>query len=74
MDTCVMDQSRDPLVSGPILLTQKLGELNEELTAEHLVAMHVAHILELGLHWGRKWRGGGSRGLKNPHGAVKHDI
>lgn len=51
VDTRVMDQPRDPLVSGSILLTQKLGELNEQLTAEHLVAVHVSHILELWLHW-----------------------
>ncbi len=48
----VMDQPHDPLVSGPILLAEKLGELNEQLTAEHFVAVHVAHVLELRLHWG----------------------
>lgn len=52
VDACVMDQPHDPLVSGPVLLTQKLGELNEQLTAEHFVAVHVAHVLELWLHWG----------------------
>lgn len=52
VDARVMDQPHDPLVSGPVLLTQKLGELNEQLTAEHFVAVHVAHVLELWLHWG----------------------
>ena len=51
VDACVVDQPHDPLVSGPILLAQKLGELNEQLAAEHFVAVHVAHVLELWLHW-----------------------
>lgn len=50
VDACVVNKPRDPLVSGLILLAEKLGELNEELAAEHLVAVHVAHILELRLH------------------------
>lgn len=52
VDACVVDQPHDPMVSSSILLTEKLGELNEQLTAEHLVAVHVAHVLELRLHWG----------------------
>lgn len=52
MDACVVDQPHDPMVSSSILLTEKLGELNEQLTAEHFVAVHVAHVLELRLHWG----------------------
>lgn len=51
VDARVMDQPHDPLVSGSILLAQKLGELNEQLTAKHLIAVHVAHVLELRLHW-----------------------
>lgn len=50
MDACVMNKPRDPLVSGLVLFAEKLGELDEELAAEHLVAVHVAHILELRLH------------------------
>lgn len=33
VDACVMDQPRDPLVSGPVLLAEKLRELDEEFTA-----------------------------------------
>lgn len=52
VNACVMDQPRDPLVSCPILFAQKLGELNEQLAAEHFITVHVAHVLELWLHWG----------------------
>lgn len=52
VDACVVDQPGDPLVPRLILLAQELGELDEELAAQHLVAVHVAHVLELGLHWG----------------------
>lgn len=51
VNACVVDQPHDPLVSCQILLTQKLGELDEELPAQHFIAVHVAHILELWLHW-----------------------
>lgn len=71
VDARVVDQPRDPLVSGSVLLAQKLGELNEQLAAEHFVAVHVAHVLNLGLHWegsgeveGGEGRGGGTRGQK----------
>lgn len=62
VDARVMNQPHDPLVSGPVLLTEELGELDEQLPAQHLVAVHVAHVLELRLHWGRKWRGVGGEG------------
>lgn len=52
MDARVVDQPHDSLVSVSVLLAQELGELDEKLTPKHLVAMHVAHVLELGLHWG----------------------
>lgn len=58
VDARVMYQPHDPMVCGPVLLAEKLGEFNEQLAAEHFVAVHVAHVLELWLHWGRKWRGG----------------
>lgn len=75
MDARVMDQRCDPVVSSSILLTEKLGELNEQLTAEHFVAVHVAHVLELRLHWeGNGKVGWGGGGVKGSHGAAKHDI
>lgn len=73
----VMDQPHDPLVSGSVLLAEKLGELNEELTAEHFVAVHVAHVLELWLHWGGSGQvkgGWGGDKVKKSTGAVRRDI
>lgn len=58
VDARVVDEARDAVVPGPVLLTQELAELDEQLAAQHLVAVHVAHILELRLHWG-----GGERGV-----------
>lgn len=51
VDACVMYQPHDAVVTSPVLLAEELGELNEQLTPEHFVAMHVAHILKLRLHW-----------------------
>lgn len=51
MDACVMDQPHDAMVPSPVLLAEELGELNEQLAAEHFVAVHVAHVLKLRLHW-----------------------
>lgn len=54
MDARVVDQPHDPMVSSSVLLAEELAQLDEQLAAEHFVAVHVAHVLELGLHWGRK--------------------
>lgn len=63
VDARVVDQRCDPVVPSSILLTEKLGELNEQLAAEHFVAVHVAHVLELRLHWGGNGKvGGGAKG------------
>lgn len=51
MDARVMDEVGDPLVAPAVLLTQELGELQQQLTAQHLVPMHVPDVLELWLHW-----------------------
>lgn len=56
MDARVVDEVHDPGVAGPVLLAEELAELNEQLAAEHLVAVHVAHVLELRLHCGREKR------------------
>lgn len=74
VDACIMDQSCDSLVSCPILLAQKLGELNEQLTAEHFVAVHVAHVLELWLHWRGSGEVEGQCEVKKPHTAAMLDI
>lgn len=54
MDARVMDKVHDPGVASPVLLAEELAELDEQLAAEHLVAVHVAHVLELRLHCGRE--------------------
>lgn len=51
VDACVMYQPHDAMVPSPVLLAEELGELNEQLAAEHFVAVHVAHVLKLRLHW-----------------------
>lgn len=56
MDARVVDEVHDAVVAGPVLLAEELAELDEQLAAEHLVAVHVAHVLELRLHWGRERR------------------
>lgn len=59
MDARVVDQPGDALVPGPVLLAQELGELNEQLPTEDFVAVHVAHVFELRLHWrGNRDEGG----------------
>lgn len=71
MDARVMDEVGDPLVAPAVLLTQELGELQQQLTAQHLVPMHVPDILELWLHWREQesdtisqgWDGGKSQFL-----------
>lgn len=51
VDARVVDEARDPLVAPAVLLAQELRELQQQLTAQHLVPMHVPNILELWLHW-----------------------
>lgn len=74
VDARVMDKRHDPMVSSSILLTEKLGELDEQLTAEHFIAMHVAHVLELWLHWGGSGEVRGRREVKKPQSTAKRDI
>lgn len=50
VDARVMDEAGDALVAPAVLLAQELGELQQQLTAQHLVPMHVPNILELRLH------------------------
>lgn len=50
VDARVVDEAGDALVAPAVLLTQELGELQQQLTAQHLVPMHVPNILELRLH------------------------
>lgn len=61
MDARVVDEVHDPGVPGSVLLAKELAELDEQLAAEHFVAVHVAHVLELRLHWGRERRASAER-------------
>jgi len=50
VDARVVDEAGDPLVAPAVLLAQEFGELQQQLTAQHLVPMHVPDIFELWLH------------------------
>jgi hypothetical protein len=41
------------LVVG-VLCAEVVGQLKKELTAQHLVAVHVRDVLELRLHWNKE--------------------
>ena len=49
MDTSVLEEVDNKLVALKILITQVHNEAKQHLFAHHLIAMHVAHILELWL-------------------------
>lgn len=51
MDACGVDEGLDSLVAEEILRTQVLGHVDEQLAAQHFVAMHVSHQLDLRLHY-----------------------
>lgn len=50
MDARVVEEAGDALAAPAVLLTQELGELQQQLAAQHLVPMHVPDVLELWLH------------------------
>lgn len=50
MDACAVDQLGDLGVAA-IVTAEVLDEVEQQLAAHHLVAVHVAHILELWLTW-----------------------
>lgn len=50
VDAGGLQQLYDALVPAAEFLTQELGQLQQQLSAQHLVAMHVAHILDFWLH------------------------
>lgn len=43
-------QPEDALVPVTKLLTQELRQLQKQLAAQHLVAMHVPHVLDFRFH------------------------
>lgn len=50
----VLHQPDDALVPVPELLTQELRELQQQLAAQHLVAVHVPHVLDFRFHCKRE--------------------
>lgn len=53
VDARVLHQPDDALVPVAELLTQELRQLQQQLTAEHLVAVHIPHVLDFRFHC--KW-------------------
>lgn len=51
MDASGVDDGLNSLVSQDIFRTQVLGQIDEQLAAQHFVAMHVAHQLDLWLYY-----------------------
>ena len=54
VDARVVDQVDDGLVALLVLVTQVLGQVDDQLPAHRLVAVHVADVLELRLAWDRR--------------------
>ena len=52
----VVDETLDLLVVVGVLGAEVVGQLKKELTAQHLVAVHVRDVFELRLHWKVKVR------------------
>lgn len=50
MNPRALHQPDNALVPVPELLAQELRQLQQQLTAQHLVAMHVPHILDFRFH------------------------
>lgn len=54
MNARVLDEAQDSLVPVPELLTKELRQLQQQLTAQHLIPVHVTHILDFRFHWKQK--------------------
>ena len=67
VDARAVDQRLHALVAQRVLGAQVLGQVDEQLAAEHLVTVHVAHQLDLRLHWAGERRPGRKRRC---HGGV----
>ena len=50
MDPGRVDQPRDGLISGQVFVAQVVGQFEQHFATHHLVAVHVGHVFELGLH------------------------
>lgn len=50
MDPGLLYQPSDFRVTGQVLFAEVDGEAEEQLTTEHLVAVHVGYVLELGFY------------------------
>lgn len=49
MDAGAVDEVDDRLVALLVLVAEVLSQINEQLSANGLVAVHVANVFELGL-------------------------
>lgn len=49
MDARVVDKFDDGVVALLVLVAQVLGQVDEQLSAHRLVAVHIGDVLELGL-------------------------
>ena len=49
VNACFLEEVGDKVVALAVLVTQVDDEAQKQLLAQHLVAMHVAHVLELWL-------------------------
>ena len=56
MDARVVDEVDDGLVALLVLVAQVLSQVDEQLSAHRLVAVHVADVLKLGLTCRREQR------------------
>lgn len=54
VDAGVLDEAQDALVPVPELLAEEFRQLQQQLTAQHLVPVHVPHILDFWFHWKQK--------------------
>ena len=50
VDPGAVDQAPDVLVAGDVAVAEVLGQVQQQLAAQHLVAVHVGDVLDLGLH------------------------
>lgn len=51
----LLHQADDARVPGQVLLTQELQEQEQQLAAQHLVAVGPCDVVELGFTWTQRW-------------------
>lgn len=56
MDTSVVDEVHNGLIALLVLSTQVLGQVDQQLSAHRLVAVHVGDVLKFWFTWKNKQR------------------